>query len=81
MGAVLPSVVPLHRVARVVLVNGDHVLATWDIECDGRPALALIDELARLQLAARRLGWSIQVRDATPAFANVVELAGLADVF
>jgi hypothetical protein len=73
-------VVPLHRVARVVLVSGDTVLATWDIECDGRPALALVDELARLHLAARRLGWSIRVRDAEPALTEMIELAGLSDV-
>jgi len=73
-------VVPLHRVARVVLLCGDTVLATWDIECEGRPALALVDELARLHLAARRLGWSIALRDTDADLAGVIELAGLSDV-
>ena len=72
--------VPLHRVARVVLVNGDDVLAEWDVQCDGRPALALLDELARLQLAARRLGLAIIVRDADTRLAGVIALAGLSDV-
>lgn len=63
-----------------MLVSAELVLATWDVECDGRPALALIDELARLQLAARRLGWSIQVRDAEPAITDMIELAGLSEV-
>ena len=63
-----------------MLVSGEQVLATWDIACDGRPAVALVDELARLQLAAHRLGWSIRVRDAEPAFTDVIELAGLSDV-
>ena len=72
--------VPLHRVARVVLLCGDTVLATWDIECEGRPALALVDELARLHLAARRLGWSIALRDTDADLAGVIELAGLSDV-
>ena len=72
--------VPLHRVARVVLVNGDEVLAEWDVRCDGRPALALLDELARLQLAARRLGLAIAVRDADTRLADVIALAGLSDV-
>ena len=72
--------VPLHRVARVVLLSGDTVLATWDIECEGRPALALVDELARLHLAARRLGWSIALRDTDADLAGVIELAGLSDV-
>jgi hypothetical protein len=73
-------VVPLHRVARVVLLSGETVLAMWDIECEGRPALALVDELARLHLAARRLGWSIALRDTDADLAGVIELAGLSDV-
>ena len=63
-----------------MLLSGETVLATWDIECDGRPALALVDELARLHLAARRLGWSISLRDTDADFADVIELAGLSDV-
>ena len=63
-----------------MLVCGDQVLASWELECDGRPALALVDHLARLQLAARRLGWSISVREPDPRFADVIALAGLTDV-
>jgi hypothetical protein len=63
-----------------VLVHGDDVLATWDMECDGRPAVALVDELARLQLAARRLGLAIRVCDADTPLAEVIALAGLAGV-
>jgi hypothetical protein len=63
-----------------VLVNGDDVLAEWDVHCDGRPALALLDELARLQLAARRLGLAIRVQEADSRLAEVIALAGLADV-
>ena len=63
-----------------MLVNGDDVLAEWDLHCDGRPALALLDELARLQLAARRMGLAIAVRDADTRLAEVIALAGLADV-
>ena len=63
-----------------MLVNGDDVLAEWDVHCDGRPALALLDELARLQLAARRLGLAIRVQEADSRLAEVIALAGLADV-
>ncbi|HZQ86371.1 MAG TPA: hypothetical protein VFA83_16095 [Acidimicrobiales bacterium] len=80
VAVVLLTVVPLDRVARVVLVNGDEVLAEWDIHCDGRPAVALLDELARMQLAARRLGLAIIVRDADTRLADVIALAGLTDV-
>jgi hypothetical protein len=39
-----------------------------------------LEALARLQLAARRLGATIHLRNASPAFADLIELAGLADV-
>src|SRR5260221_12276516 len=40
----------------VVLVWRDTELAAWPLEYDGRHDLSSIDDLARLQLAARRLG-------------------------
>jgi hypothetical protein len=45
-----------------------------------RPDLAFVDDLARLQLAARRLGCSICVRDASPELIDLLELVGLLDV-
>jgi hypothetical protein len=39
-----------------------------------------LEALARLQLAARRLGATIHLRNASPALADLIELAGLADV-
>ena len=42
--------------------------------------LALVDELARLQHAARALGCSIWLRHACPELLALLELVGLADV-
>jgi hypothetical protein len=39
-----------------------------------------LEALARLQLAARRLGATIHLRNASPALADLIELTGLADV-
>jgi hypothetical protein len=39
-----------------------------------------LEALARLQLAARRLGATIHLRNASPALADLIEFAGLADV-
>jgi hypothetical protein len=64
----------------VVLVRGDAEVASWPCAGRGRPDLSTIDALARLQLLARRLGFSIVVRDASPALAELVELSGLAGV-
>lgn len=42
----------------MVLLCGADEIASWPLDEGGRIDLALIDELARLQLAARRLGYS-----------------------
>jgi hypothetical protein len=44
------------------------------------PDLAVVDRLARLQLAARRLGCQIGVRDAGVDLRGLLDLVGLADV-
>ena len=44
------------------------------------PDLALVDSLARLQLAARRRGCSIRLRNAGRALCDLIALVGLADV-
>jgi hypothetical protein len=63
----------------VVIVDGgfEMVLA----RLDGRPPdLALLDALARLQLAARRCGRSIRLRGPCPELCELLELVGLTDV-
>ena len=44
------------------------------------PDLVTVDDLARLQLAARRAGCSIQLRNASEALRKLIALVGLADV-
>ncbi len=39
--------------------------------------LAFVDGLLRVQLAARRFGWSIRLRDVRPDLLELVELVGL----
>jgi ABC-type transporter Mla MlaB component len=41
---------------------------------------ATVDALARLQLAARRLGWSIRLRNASDELRELLELMGLGEV-
>jgi hypothetical protein len=45
-----------------------------------RPDLALVDELARLALAARRRGWVIGLRGVPLELRALLELVGLAEV-
>jgi hypothetical protein len=42
-----------------------------------RPDLGCVNRLARLQLAARRCGWTVVVRDPHPLLAGLLELVGL----
>jgi hypothetical protein len=67
----------------VLLVHGTTVLAAWRLNCrtSGRGLdVRVIDELARLQLAAKRLGCSIRLRHAGPELSALVDLCGLAEV-
>lgn len=45
-----------------------------------RPRLAVVDALARLQLAALRVGCTIRVRDPSTALRELLDLVGLADL-
>src|SRR5918997_2194233 len=64
----------------VVLVRGDVELASWPLTSRDRPGLAVVDELARLQLAARRRGCSIRLRDGCVELLELLDLFGLAEV-
>jgi hypothetical protein len=66
--------------ATVVLVRGATEVASWPLAGRGRPGMAVVDELARLQLAARRLGCSIRLRDACMELCELLDLCGLAEV-
>ena len=66
--------------ATVVVVRDQVEVAAWPLEARGDATLALIEELARLQLAARRIGCTIRLRDQQPGFAALLELVGLVEV-
>lgn len=69
-----------HRPATVVVVVDDStelVLGRLDAR---RVDASALDVLARLQLAARRRGWSLRIDDAPPALAELAAFCGLGDV-
>jgi hypothetical protein len=66
--------------AIVALCRGDAELASWPLARSGRADLADIDELARLLLAARRMGYSIRLRDACTGLLELLDLVGLRDL-
>jgi ABC-type transporter Mla MlaB component len=65
--------------ATVVVLAGGVQILDWTLTGEGRPDLATVDELARLQLVARRLGVSIEVRGAVTDLLQLLALAGLQD--
>ncbi|HWC69373.1 MAG TPA: hypothetical protein VG478_15000, partial [Acidimicrobiales bacterium] len=65
--------------AIVVLVRGDDVVAEWPLSRSRRSGLAIADELARLQLAAKRMGCRIELRDPGADLLAVLDLVGLRD--
>jgi hypothetical protein len=66
--------------ALVVLVCGDVEVASWPLAGLDRPDLAVVNELARLQLAARRLGCSIRLRAACTELRELLDLVGLGEL-
>ncbi|MER6071078.1 STAS domain-containing protein [Streptomyces sp. NPDC001817] len=64
--------------ARVrVLLAGGARLVVCDVGGLGPPGLAVVDLLARLELAARRAGGRIRLRDPDPALPALLDLVGL----
>ncbi len=64
---------------RLVFVGPSGVeTATWVVAGEGRPDLAAVDALARLQLSARRLGGRVRLRDVSQELAELLDLVGLA---
>jgi hypothetical protein len=64
----------------VVLLRGDAEVASWPLPEGRSPDLAVIDHLAWLQLAARRAGYSIRLRDAPGRLRELIDLAGLSGI-
>ncbi len=56
---------------------GDDSVLETTLVGDGVPALSLVDDLARLQLAVRRAGGRMWLEDVTPGVVRLLELAGL----
>ena len=65
--------------AIVVLLRAETELASWPLTVPDRHDLGVVDELARLQLAARRLGCSIRLRDVCSELSELLNLLGLAE--
>ncbi len=61
----------------VVRAPGDVEVVSWPVAGADTDGLAVVDALARLQLAARRWGCSIRVRGAQDDLLGLIDLVGL----
>jgi hypothetical protein len=66
--------------ATVVLTRRGAEIGTWALMGEPTVDLALVDEVARWQLAARRMGCAIRLRDAAPDLVDLLEFVGLGEV-
>jgi hypothetical protein len=70
------SVQPPARPTIVVVTPAGLELSRWPLPGADEPDLELADRVARCQLAARRLGCAIELRDADARLAGLLELLG-----
>ena len=63
----------------VVLRRGEVDVASWPLP-SGDADMDVVDQLARLQLEARRLGCSIHLRNACSELRELIAFSGLDDV-
>ena len=61
----------------LVLVRGDAELGSWPLVMKGRLDLSVVDELARLQVAAHRVGCAIRLRYISAELWELLDLVGL----
>ena len=74
-----PDVPTLCEQVRIVVERGDREIVC-DVGALRQPDAATIDALCRLQLAARRHGGRIRLRDASDELLDLLAFVGLADV-
>jgi hypothetical protein len=73
-------VAPARALAELVLSREGAEVASWPLLWADRLDLAVVDEVARLQLEARRRGCSIWLRRACPSLVELLELVGLGEM-
>ena len=69
----------LPRLLRVVATSDESRVIVVVVEALECPDLVVVDALARLQLAARRLGYSIRLRNPSAELRALLDLEGWAE--
>ena len=61
-------------------MQGDREVDLGPVDGAAPCDLELVDDLLRLRLGAQRLGWTLQVREATPDLRELFALVGVVDL-
>lgn len=64
---------------RLILRGAAGAQVVCDVAAVADPDMVMVEVLARMQLCARRLGFSLQVRHASAGLTALLELTGLGD--
>jgi ABC-type transporter Mla MlaB component len=75
-----PAVIALCERTRRLLEHGDAAIVICDLDAVAELDAVAVEALARLQLTARRLGRSIELRHAPRELQELLAFAGLEDV-
>jgi anti-anti-sigma regulatory factor len=81
-GRIAPTAVPVlcELVHDLIVKSHDPACVTCDVSALIKPDEVALDALVRLQLTARRLGTSLQLRNARGDLVDLLAVAGLSDV-
>lgn len=64
----------------VLVIDGGAEVTLWRGEAPPHADLPLVEDLLRLQLAARRRGWRVRLDNPCPQLLELLDLVGLADL-
>ncbi len=63
----------------MLLVQGDREVELGGVDRVHRCDLGLVDDLLRIKLMAKQLGWAVRIVEVRPDLRELFELVGLAD--
>jgi hypothetical protein len=66
--------------AVILVLDGDVEVPIWYLDERRRADLGVVDAIARLQLGARRLGWTIRLQNPCTELTMLLRFAGMAEV-
>ncbi len=80
-GRIIPADIPaLCRLAQVLVEKSHNGVILCDVRALNHPDAVAVDALARLQLAAKRLGGNVALVHVTTELQELLDLCGLSDV-